>query len=148
VGFAGFTEHAYRMGAYLDFAHFDPALLANTSNQYIEAAVNGGLIGLTLYVVLMLRVLHVAHRTMRLAALNMQLPLMGISSWLMGVVIGMHTAILILPTSLICLYFFACACFSEKFCSLLSAEKNQKRPIKNAPKHNLVPTKRPIAAQL
>ncbi|MBX7142932.1 MAG: O-antigen ligase family protein [Oligoflexia bacterium] len=114
VGYSGFSDHAHRIGGYLEFAAFDPVFLSNSANPYIEAAVNGGVFGLAIYLLIMFRALQCALRAAKLSNGLLQLPILGISAWVIGIILGLHTAIVVQPTSLTCLYFFVCMCFVER----------------------------------
>lgn len=141
VGYSGFSEHAQRMGGHLEFAAFDPVFLANSANPYIEAAVSGGVVGLAIYLLLVLKVLQYAHRSVRLARGHLQLQLLGVSVWLIGFTLGLHTAIVVQPTSLTCLYFFTCACFIERAFVLLETELAKKREV-SSPQNSPAPVTR------
>lgn len=102
VGYTGFRFLAMEYGALEEFGvYFSPNYIATTSNQYLQAATDGGVVGLFAYIWMMSIILK------HLKFAGSQTPSIKSSFysasyvWLLSLLIGNQTAVWLLPGSLI-----------------------------------------------
>gem|GEM_PF-6658258 len=105
VGYSGFKEQAILRGAHLAFVTFNSIYISNAQNPYLDAAVSGGFVGLAIYLLVLL----IAFRGPRIsiggAPADLLASLLGLRIWIFAMIIGLQSACIVLPVSIILLFF-------------------------------------------
>jgi O-antigen ligase len=107
VGFNGFTRVAYDLRGEALFRQFTAVYLSNASNQFVQTMVEGGIVGLVLFVYLLVVLLRDGWQArVRVGEAHRSL-FEGMFLWTSAIVLGDHASVWLLPGFLPCVYLLA-----------------------------------------
>lgn len=118
LGFGGFYYEAIDRGAHLIFSNFVDNHVSNSTNQFLEMMVSGGVIGFSIYLLFLWKGARTISKASSSLPPELQLHFKGAFIWFMGMIIGNQAATWIQIYNLTGVYFILLAVLSERALTL------------------------------